>query len=272
MTLPSYADPQLTVAVLAYGKEGQTMSCVRSIRAHVKVPFRLHLLHNGPAEYPRWMYEMGWLDTLIQMRENEGLGLGTRALMASVFSPYILYVQNDQELYRDLEQVEMDALTERLGTYAGEGRIASISLAGPVGGPGVYSERAHLIQTAVYRDMEHGLPLPAGGAGPWHHLMWREEAIQRFYRDNGYTHLTDWQPLVIDKGSTAERSNPDGSRWLHEPDTKRLWLLDGPVKERYVYPKLSDAEWEEVLTTQHWPAGLIPEQERSSSFTVPQWH
>ncbi len=60
--------------------------------------------------------------------------------------------------------------------------------------------------------------------------------------------------------------------WRHEPDTKRAWLVSGPVKEPYVYPKLSSREWSEVIATQTWPEGKIPEDEVKDSFTVPGWH
>jgi hypothetical protein len=55
---------------------------------------------------------------------------------------------------------------------------------------------------------------------------------------------------------------------MHYPDTKQLWLINGPVKERYVYPKFSDREWEYVLGTQSWPPGEIPENEKKDSFHV----
>lgn len=272
MSYPTYEDPPLTVAVLDYLKEAETRLCLESVKRHIKVPHRVHYLHNGPAAHAQRFYELGLVDLLLQTKTNEGLGLGTRALMASVFSPCTLVLQNDQIVGRDLGLAELELLVSRLATIENGVGIASISLAGPVGGVGVYSERAHIAMTAFYRKMEHSIPLPAGGAGPWHHLQWREEAIQQHYYRSRLIHATDWPPLVIDNGSTAVRSNPDGSRWKHEPDTKRLWLEAGPVRERYVYPKLTEEEWAEVISTQSWPDGQIPEQEKASSFTVPQWH
>lgn len=274
---PTYNDPLLTIVVLDFRKEIDTRACLESIRNHIKVPYRLHYLHNGPADHPRRFYDLGLVDMLVQTRINEGLGLGTRALMASVFSPYTLMWQNDQIAGRDLEQEELDGLIAVLnrpieGIPNGYSYVGSVSLAGPVGGENVYSERVHIVKTGFYRYMETLGVLPVGGAGPWHHLIWREEAIQRHYRHNRIVHVTDWPPLVIDNGKRATRQNSDGSIWEHEPDTKRLWLLEGPVIKRYVYPKFSDREWTLVLQTQNWPAGQIPELEIKDSFVVPHWH
>jgi hypothetical protein len=270
---PAHEEPPLTIAVLDYQKEETTEACLRSIRAHVQVPYRLVYLHNGRADYPRRFLDIDLIDTLIQPSTNRGLGIGTRDLMAAVFSPYVIMWQNDQLMGRALTRYGWAELVGTLDERWQYG-MRSISLAGPVCDTPterhVYSERAHLTKTAFYREMEHTLPLSYGGAGPYHHAQWREGQIQEHYRQQGYLHYTDWPPLALDNGREARRSNPDGSEWLHYPDTKQLWLVSGPVKERYVYPYLSDTEWDTVLATQAWPPGQIPERERGASFHV--WH
>ncbi len=273
----TFTEPQVSFLVLDFQREKSARLCLESIRHHVKFPTKIIYLHNGLADYPVQFLKEGLIDELLMPKTNGGLGLGTRALFAACFSPLAIYWQADQIMGRDFEQRELDGLADFLGqTYRApeinHKIIQSISLAGTVCGPHIFSERAFIIETKDYKRWEHWLPLSAGGAGPFHHLLWREGQLQEYYKENDYWHWTDWPPLAIDNGRDAERQNPDGSRWKHLPDTKQLWLVRGPVKERYVYPKLTEWEWDLVLRTQEWPAGRIPEQELKDSFTVPHWH
>lgn len=284
MSAPTYTEPPVSFLVLDYDRFEAAQSCLKSIRHYCKLPhYQIIYLHNGLLsdrrglpDYPLLLLQDGLIDQLITPRINGGLGLGTRTLFGACFSPLAIYWQVDQVMGRDFTQDEVDDL---MRTLAPDSRVdgsricMSVSLAGPVCGTDVYSERAGAMLTETYRMLEREVPLGAGGAGPWHHLPWREGAIQQFYREHGYFHHTHWKPLAVDNGRDAARQNPDGSRWRHQPDTKRLWLLGShPVKERYVYPKLTDAEWARVIETQSWPPGEIPEQERKDSFTVPHWH
>ena len=273
MNLLTYKEPELTIAVLDFQKPEAARLCLESIKRHVKFPVKVTYLHNGEADYPAAFLKEGLIDTLIMPRTNGGLGLGTRDLMAAVFSPYVIYLQNDQYIARDLGQTEFEDLKDLLDQMDRDGYVVkSISLAGPVCDTQeerhIYSERAYIMRTDFYRKMEHNLPLTHGGAGPWAHVMWREEQIQKYYRDYDYLHFTDWPRLVQDNGRTAERQNPDGSRWVHFPDTKQLWLVSGPVKQKYVYPKFDENEWNFVIDTQSWPPGSIPENEKQHSFHV----
>ena len=59
--------------------------------------------------------------------------------------------------------------------------------------------------------------------------------------------------------------------WKHRTDTKELWLVKGPVKQKAEFPFLSDEEWQEVLETQKWE-GRIPERELPHSFKVEHWN
>lgn len=260
----TYSEPLVSFLVLDFEKRDFSRLCLESIRNRTKFEHKIIYLHNGPADYPAEFLEEGLIDQLIQTKKNNGLGVGTRDLFAASFSRYSIYWQNDQVMGRDFELSELEGVAAQLA----DSETKSISLAGRICGEGIYSERAHLIKTEYYRFMENTLGLSYGGAGPYHHIMWREEQIQKFYAKNGYRHRTDWPVLADDNGRTAERQNPDGSRWRHYPDTKQLWLLNGPVKERFVYPKFSEREWDFVLTSQVWPAGEIPENEKKDSFHV----
>lgn len=237
----------------------------------MKFPHKVIYQHNGVADYPIKFFQEGLIDHFIQTKKNGGLGLGTRDLFAASFSPISILLQNDQYLGGDITEL----MAHHAASYIGQidpvsgKKIASVSLAGVIGAPGRYSERCHMISTAFYRQMEAGGILGHFGAGPHHDGPWRESQIQALYEKENLTHFTPpFAPWVIDNGRTAERENPDGSRWKHFPDTKQAFLVSGPVKEKHVYPAFSDAEWDLVLATQTWPDGQIPENERANSFHV----
>ncbi len=259
-----YKIPKLTYLVLDFLKPEETRLCLESIKRHTKFDHYVIYLHNGPADYPQQFLKEGLCDQLIQTKENNGLGIGTRDLFASCFTEYAFYLQNDQFLFRDFTLMEFQYLVDCLNK---ENNVVSITLSGIPCGQNIYSERGHLIKTDFYKWMEQKLPLKHYGAGPWHDGEWRESQIQNFYKQNNLIHQ-EARPLVMDNGRRAIRQNPDGSLWEHFPDTKALKLLKGPIKERFIYPKFSDREWENVLKTQQWPAGAIPELEVNDSFHV----
>jgi hypothetical protein len=267
--MAEYSEPIISFLVLDFNKENDTRACLLSLRERVKFKHKIIYLHNGPSDYAIDFFKDGLVDQFIITSKNNGLGIGTRDLFAASHSPFSIYWQNDQILGRDFSEEEAVNLTTALFSPIGNGKqVASISLAGSPCGPGIYSERAHLINTDFYRYLEVNAKLGYHGAGPYHDGPWREEQIQKFYEANNFVHYPLNNPLAIDNGRTAERQNPDGSRWRHYPDTKQLWLIAGPIKEKFIYPKFTDTEWEEVLKTQSWPDGKIPEQEVAHSFHV----
>ena len=268
-----HQEPRVSFLVLDFRKPNESRLLLESLKRHVKFDHKVIYLHNGNENftYHQDFLNEGLIDQLIITRKNEGLGVGTRNLFAACFSEYAIYVQNDQILGRDFVEEELEFLINSLGRYdmmENLPQIKSISLAGAPCGIGVYSERAHLIQTAAYRDLEFNHDMPNGGAGPYHDQPWREGYIQSLYKKFSWSHYIYPYPLFIDNGQEAVRENPDGSVWKHKPDTKRLWLVRGPVKEKFIYPKFSDSEWESVLSTQSWPDGKIPENEVKDSFVV----
>ncbi len=265
-----YSEPQVSFLVLDFLREKETRLCLESIRRHVKFPHKIIYLHNGPADYPTQLLKEGLIDQLIQTAKNNGLGLGTRDLFAACFSPLAVYWQNDQIMGRDFKQSELDALADCLGqTYRGRGInhkiIQSISLAGATCGEHIFSERAFIIETANYKRWEGWLPLSPGGAGPFHHLEWREGQIQRYYAENDYWHWTEWTPLAIDRGVWTLRNN-GGGRVRMRTDTKAVWWEETPTASD-VFPEHTIPEWVEVLAGR-WPPGKIPQVylDRGQSF------
>jgi len=267
-----FPEPKVSFLVLDFRKPNESRILLESLKRHVKFPYKVIYLHNGNEKftYHQDFLNEGLIDQLIITKDNDGLGLGTRNLFAACFSRYAIYVQNDQFLGRDFIEEEFEYIAQFLGMHDTRNLniVKSISLAGAPCGDGIYSERAHLIETATYADWENNYFMPHGGAGPYHNEPWREGYIQSLYKKYNWSHFIYPNPLFVDNGADAIRQNPDGSVWKHKPDTKRLWLVRGPIKEKFIYPKFTDVEWDSVLSTQTWPDGKIPENEVKDSFVV----
>lgn len=267
----AYTEPLLTVAVLDFQKPAETRLCLESIRRHVKVPHKVVYYHNGgSADYPYQLFHEGLVDTLIQTRVNNGLGVGTRDVMAASHSRYTIYHQNDQVFIRDLTETDFEAMTKVLSGSellpGGSRSTLTISLAGSPCGEGVYSERSYLIETAMYREWEQRGLLGHHGAGPYHNGPWREAQIQAYYRHFGGWHFAWPQPLVMDNGQYAVRDMREAGVWVHRPDTKKCWCVVPPKERNSVYPQFDSDEWDQALSPAGWPDGRIPRRELATSF------
>lgn len=262
-----FPEPKVSFLVLDYKKPNESRLLLESIKKHVKFPYKVIYLHNGYSQHAQMFMQEGLIDQLIMTAENDGLGLGTRNLFAACFSPYTIYAQNDQILGRDFTEEELDYLINHLDMHTmDEKLVKSVSLAGAPCGDGIYSERAHLIETLTYREWENTYPMPHGGAGPFHDIQWREGYIQSLYKKYGWTHYIYQNPMFVDNGVFALRENPDGSIWCHRTDNKKLWNIIKPKEKYSSYPKFTDKEWDDVLTN-GWPDGKIPENEIQNSFS-----
>lgn len=259
-----YCEPQVSFLVLDMAKPILSHQLLVSLRDKVKFDHKVIYLHNGrkdgTEEYGYEYLREGLIDQFIQTSKNNGLGIGTRDLFAASFSPYSVYVQNDQILGRDFIQSELDEYLSILEYSYPLSRAftipISISLAGQSAGHMIYSERAHIIKTSFYKKLEYE-GLPYHGAGPYADGPWREGTIQKYYRDNQFLHLTDIPPLFIDRGINTIRDNPDGSRLKMRTDTKAVTWITTP-KERYVFPDMTEQEWIKSISG-NWKDGTIPE-------------
>lgn len=246
--------------VLDFNKPDELRICLESIRHFTEFDHKIIVCANGGEQDYHWdYYKSGLIDKLILRKDNGGLGLGTLDLFRYSSSEWSLYVQNDQYLGRKFAKEELDRMIY-LFDYVPY--IKSISLAGNQNN-GNFSERAHLINTKFYNSIPGIL---GWGAGPYHNGEWAEETVNNLYKKNNYKHYIWENPLFIDNGHSAVRQNPDGSLWKHHPDDKKLWLLKGPVKEKFIYPNFTDLEWETVIKDQFWGPGQIPEREKNISF------
>lgn len=263
----TYQEPHLSVLVLDYAKPIESRLCLESVKRHVKVPHAVVFCDNGGGEdYPIQFVREGLVDQLIVNRHSRGLGLGTRDLFALSPGRLALYLQNDQCLVADLTEESLNALCVPM--YQGQPKVVSVSLAGAPCGRGVYSERAHLIETNLYQNIERAGDLGYHGAGPYHDGPWREEQTQALYTRQGWTHHTDHPPLVRDNGVYAVRDMAAGGLFVHRTDTKQMWVIRKPddiLTFNPAYPKLMEEE-KAFLMVQGWPDGRVPLLEQDTSF------
>lgn len=250
----------ISYLVLAYNRPQELYNCLQSIRHNTKFDHQIIVCANGGQQDYYWQfYNQGLIDKLILRKTNGGLGIGTIELFNACDTEFGIYFQEDQFLGRVFAKEELDKITKLL---VEDPCIRCVSIAGNTN-QNMYSERAHVINTQFYNSIPNKSYF---GAGPFHNGEWNESIVNKYFQSNNFKHFIWPTPLVIDNGHSAVRENPDGSIWKHYPDTKELWLLKGPVKERFIYPSFTDLEWETVLNTQNWPPGQIPENEKSSSF------
>ncbi len=265
----------VNILVLNYARPAETEKCLKSIRENCLFEHRVILLNNGAhnQDFLHSLFKQGFINFLINEPENLGGGGGTVKLFESSKSEYSLWIECDVEIGFSINQDLMNSWISYLENN--HDNVKCIDLTGGICGQNVYSGRCFFINTAFYNSIDkfeigpNGEKL-YGGPGPYNHVKYLEQFIQEYFKENGYN--VAQIPVIKDNGYSSVRENPDKSLWQHEPDTKKLYLLKGPVTQKYIYPKFTDEEWDFVLKLQMWPPGNIPQNERADSFIVPHWH
>lgn len=257
-----YTEPPLTVLVLDFRKEDETRACLESLRAHLKIPHKIVLLDNGGGQdYPWGLYREGLCDVLISKRVGRGGGYGQTDLFRWCDTRFALFVQQDQVLVHDIDQPTFDHLSALLAS----GQYDCVDLNGDQSGKGIWTDRAHLIETAFFNSLG---PFPNGGPG-LDAVPWNEAYLQRVFAERGYkiAHVT---PAVFaDCGKWSVREAGDGL-YRHRCDQKGLWVLRRPTHRTEVYPPLNESEWRTMLAGE-WIDGAVPEAWKPHSFTVKHW-
>lgn len=251
-----YSEPQVSFLVLQYRKEAETLACLQSIRRHAKLSHKIVLLDNGGGEDYNWrFYRDGLCDVLISKREGRGGGFGQTDLFRWCDTRFAAFIQNDQELLYDIDEATFARLAAPLS--AG---FQCVDLNGDQSRKGIWTDRAHLIDTAFFNSLA---PFPNGGPGN-DAASWNEAYLQRVFAERGYQ-IAHVQPaLFADCGKWSVREAGDGL-YKHRCDTKQLWIEKQPTYRTEVYPPFNDAEWETALAG-HWIGGTIPDQWKLHSF------
>lgn len=248
--------PNLSVLVLDFNKPVETCQCLESIRNNLLVPHKTVLLDNGSQEdYPWQLYKEGLADVLISKKIGMGGGFGQTDLFRWCDTQYAIFVQNDQELVYKIGQSEFDKLTSLFAQG-----FHCIDLNGDQSHRGVWTDRAHLIETSFFNSLG---PFPNGGPGN-DAIPWNEQYIQNVFQEKNYqiAHVTP--TLFIDLGKWSIRKAGDGL-YKHRCDLKTLYVLEKPTYRTKVYPPLDLNEWDSMLKGE-WVDGTIPNAWKEHSF------
>jgi hypothetical protein len=247
--------------VLDYCKYKETLECLESIKQHALFPHKtVHLDNGSNVAYPSTFLNEGLCDVLISKRTGDGGGFGQTDLFRWCDTPYAYFVQNDQKLIRDITEDTNNKFIELLNNG-----YKCVDLNGDQSGRKVWTDRAHFIETKFFNSLA---PFPNGGPGPNHHLRWNENYLQEVFSCNNFQ-IAHIGPLFFqDCGKLSIRKNPDGSIWEIRPDTKGVRLVNGPVRESYVFPEFTEQEWKKILDAQAWADWDIPENLKKHSFHV----
>jgi hypothetical protein len=248
--------------VLDYCKYWETKDCLESIKKHALFPHKTVLLDNGGnREYPFDFFKEGLCDVFITKKDGGGGGFGQTDLFRWCDTPYAYFVQNDQKLIRDINEETNNKFIELLNNG-----YNCVDLNGDQSRRGVWTDRAHFIDVKFFNSLVPNLG--GGGPGENHHLPWNERGLQDIFKEKMYQ-IAHVGPLYFeDCGKLSIRKNPDGSVWEIRPDTKGVRLVKGPVKEKYIFPEFTDAEWQQILDSQKWEEWDIPEELKQHSFHV----
>lgn len=248
----------LTIAILDYNKYIETKLCLESIRAHIKIPYKLVLLDNGGTQdYPWKFYKDGLCDILISKKNGGGGGFGQTDLFRWCDTKYISFIQNDQVLQYDIEDSTLANFIELLKEYK------CIDLNGDQSGRGIWTDRAHFMETEFFNSLG---PFPNGGPGENHHLRWNENYLQEVFTKNDYKIAHIIPAYFRDNGTYSIRNMGDGGHWCHRTDNKKLWNLVRPKIISPVFPNFTEEEKLKIMSPEGWPDGQIPEKEIKCSF------
>ena len=254
--------PKFQFLILDYNREQQSSILLKSLTENVKCPredFWVTYLCNGSLnnEWPFKWYNDGVIDQLIIRRKNTGGSWGMVDLASICQSEYAFLLQNDQYLIREINNNTVNYFIESL-----EAKFKLIDLNGFQAGQENFSDRASFVKISDYRGWVKNLNNYGPGYEGGEH---NEHEIQEIFKKNKYK-IANFGLFFADNGKWSFRQNKDGSTWKHQTDTKKQYYISGEIKEKSVYPKFTDEEWNYVLTNQSWPDGQIPEREKEHSF------
>jgi hypothetical protein len=249
------------ILILDYNRPKESELCLWSIKKHAKFNHKIIYLSNGgEQDYAYSFYKNGLIDKLVLRKNNSGCGLGTRELFNDfdLNSEFVIYVQCDQYMVRDLSESEILMYKNNI-----KDDILYIDLAANQGG-GRYSERAHFINKNTYNR----IPNSIGGPGPFANEKWTEESIQNYMKDNNLKFLSASPIVFADNGKYSIREYPCGGQLLMYTDTKQVFIIK-PIKKKidFINISLTEEEWDQILNNK-WINGTIPINHRNNTFKV----
>jgi hypothetical protein len=254
----------LSFLILDFNRPFELQEVIKSIKKHVKFDHQIILNSNGgKQDYAIDLYNQKYINKLILNNEGNGAGYGVSELFRYCNTDWAFYMESDQIFVRDFTIEDLNAYIDLINYHD------PVKFVNPVGMAtgGKFTLRSFFTNTNFFNEIMK--EAPNNGPGPYFNRSedTNESFIQNWLTTNNKLSYVEQQALVVDLGRFSVNQIADGSVWLHTTDTKQLWLLKGPVKEKNTrYPNFTDEEWNKVLETQTWPDGQIPEKEKFSSF------
>lgn len=254
----------MTISILVsdFLKPEESKLCLESIKKFITTEHEVIFLSNsGLEDYVLDFYKSGLIDRLIINKKNSGGGNAAVDLFAVCNNHYSLFLQNDQELIREISPNHIENFIQLLNNG-----YSCIDLAGAVGGQNIYSERLHFINVDFYNSIYKGEKGAVGGPGPFNFNKYSEGWIQEYFKNNNLkiAHLGSY---VKDNGVWSVREIGDGL-YRHRCDTKQFYVLKIPTYITTEYPPFDlEIEWPKVLKGE-WRDGDIPLKWQPHSFRV----
>ena len=251
----------LSIVILDFNRKWEVENVINSIHKHVKFNYEIVLNCNGgDTSYGIEWFKSGLIDRLVLHKNGRGAGYGCLDAINNASNEFFFYNEGDQIFIRDFSLDELNYYKNLLKTEP------NIKFINPVGSAtqGEFTQRAFLGNTNVYKELSQSFEF----GGPGSNRAGKktvEQSVQEYLKANDFN-APIFDPLVFDYGCFSVNENSDGSVWLHKTSDKKLWLIKGPVKEKFVYPAFTEEEWAEVLNKQVWPDGKIPSNEVKHSF------
>lgn len=251
---------RLSILILDFNRPFQLRQTLESIKHYVLTDYQVIVHANGgKQDYHIQLYNEGLIDKLILNKLNNGAGWGCTDLFNYCNTEFAIYLESDQPFIRLLDDSEIKKWKFLLNSTD---NVHFISLVGGVTG-GNFSQRAFFTKVPFYKELS--LSMPNGGPGTNREQETNEGFVQKYILETG-SFLFSPPAVVKDMGLFSICENPDGSVWAHTTDARAVYLIRGPVVDKFSYPNFNDEEWKVVLESQVWSDGAIPEKDKPHSF------
>ncbi|MEK6879394.1 MAG: hypothetical protein AABY22_07300 [Nanoarchaeota archaeon] len=252
--------PDVSICILDFKKKEESLLLLNSIKKYVSISHEVIFCSNSIEDYVFDFCRNGLIDKLIVNKSNLGGGYGTIMAFNVSFSKWVLWIENDNEIICEFNNNVLNQFVNLLNNG-----YKWVDLTGEISGNNIPSGRCFFVEREFYNGIKKcGNDNIFHGPGIYSDGPYLEEYIQNYFRDNNLK-VAHIRNFIKDNGYESIRENPDGSRYIHFPDTKQLKVLIYPT-QRFTYPKWSEKEWREVLKTKHWDDWKIPENEAAFSF------
>lgn len=167
----AHREAEITIVMLSYHRLDQTRRAIESLRNHVALPFRLLLIDNnsGP-EVREKLTELRAAHDFIELLlldENLGCAGGRTYAMRHVKTPYVLFLDNDVEVFPGTIEHLLLTLETHPEAYGATGRVIFPDGTIHIFGGGFAEENGLLIPVLNGFHQRYDDPFEDAGACQW---------------------------------------------------------------------------------------------------------